>query len=578
MMATAREKNVKTRLYPPYVWLGTILFAGWIGAVSTDTALAQRGKRTYRQAQLQQSLPAVDVPSPAIEGDVVPLIDRVAPPTPSAGSGTRTFPETIQTDPLPMETQPVPEPIMETPMTVDSGTSGLFDAGSVIEGEPIPEGYPIEQPFCDDGCYGGEGPAPIYSTGTWFRRGRWYSDLEFMYLTRTDPRNVPIARSINLVANSLVPYTLEDLLKLHFAPGARLSFGRLLGRDVANRDHMLELEFIGAFNWDDSRVLRADGGAGSGELDTLLNLPELNSVAPSSVWSPFFDSDQQTFNWDMSYDQLSLNYRLATRPSRDQIAMQPDGQWVRHGAASRMPTFLAGFRYAQLNEGFYNTTIAQSPTIEQVTTPGDPADMVSTEVLETQDDATRGLYSVLTNNDMFGVHFGAESEEKYDEWSWGLRGRIGGLANFAQRRSRIDSRVRGQDDTLIDTEQVRSTDDDGNPLFIDADGMVTIDPMDGEVDNTPLFDTVETFQVDYDDVSLGGEFMNEDFVFVAEVGIFATFQLRPNLHLKTGYNLTYFDGLALATENLQFSNGFTDLNLNGSILLHGGTLGVEATW
>ena len=49
--------------------------------------------------------------------------------------------------------------------------------------------------------------------------------------------------------------------------------------------------------------------------------------------------------------------------------------------------------------------------------------------------------------------------------------------------------------------------------------------------------------------------------------------MRPNLHFKTGYNLTYFDGVALATENLQFSNGFTDINLNGSILLHGGTIG-----
>jgi len=48
--------------------------------------------------------------------------------------------------------------------------------------------------------------------------------------------------------------------------------------------------------------------------------------------------------------------------------------------------------------------------------------------------------------------------------------------------------------------------------------------------------------------------------------------------LRAGYDLMLLTGLTLSAENINAQNGFGDLNTDGVVLLHGGSVGFEATW
>jgi hypothetical protein len=495
--ATARENNVKMMQQMRFTWLSTTVLVCSIISITAPASYAQRGKRTFRRAQFEQAIPSVDVPSPANEGSLMPSINDVIPPS-LDGSSSRITPE------IPLHEQQYvdPQPVIEQ-----------YQEPSIQPyHDQVQEPYPIENYSGDQGFgYQDDGPAPVYSTGTWYRRGEWYFGSEVLFMTRTDPRDtIPIVDpdlSNNTTFDAL---SVEGLVTHNFHPGTRLTLGRFLGRDVAGRDHMLEFEFTGLFEWNDARTI--DSGANAGNVGVPSNPTGVQSlgifgfVVPELA--PFFNADSIRVDFDADFNQGVLNFKIASRPGRDQLAMQPDGRWVRHGAVSQMRTLFGGLRYASFNETF---------------------SMISNSEINGVSDGSRGLYSVLTNNDMFGLHIGGETVEKYDEWSWGLRGSVGGMANFAQRRSTARSTTR------------------------DAAGVATVN-------------------------ELSEDLQDEKFAFVADAGIFGTYQLRPNLHFKLGYNLSYFSGLGLAAENLGFNSGFAEFNINGSTLIHGGSVGFETTW
>ncbi len=533
---------MKTRLHQRFVGLGTTMLICSIITIVAQPTYGQRGKRTYRSAQFEQSMPSVDVPSPAYEGEAFPSVDDVIPPSLDESS-TRIVPEMMDPAPIPDPTMPDGQESFQEGITYD---------------QPVAESYPIDQQY-SDGL--DEGPAPIYSTGTWYRRGRWYSGFEVMFMARSDARNGPI------VNNGQQTFVLDALVTQNFQPGTRLTLGKFLGRDAAGRDHLLEGEFTGLFEWSDERTLDSQNPLGVGGISSS------NTVNTTPAFGAVDNADSQTFRYDTDYNQFALNYRLSSRPGRDQMAMQPDGRWVRLGSVSQMRTLIAGAKYMSFNDSFLNSAIRQDIAdgdVQTTFTDGETGDVTQTGPV-LADNAIRGSYDVLTNNDMFGLHIGGEAVEKYDEWSWGLRGTLGGLANFAQRRSSARSTVRNQD---TDTEVVQRTNDDGDPLFLDADGNVTTDPT----GNTPLEDTTVTTITDYSIASLFSEVNDEQLVFVADAGLFATYQLRPNLQFKASYNMTYISGLALAPENLLYVNDFEDINLHGSTFIHGGSVGFETTW
>jgi hypothetical protein len=73
----------------------------------------------------------------------------------------------------------------------------------------------------------------------------------------------------------------------------------------------------------------------------------------------------------------------------------------------------------------------------------------------------------------------------------------------------------------------------------------------------------------------------EKLAFIGEAGLFASYRVSDCLTVRAGYQVLYLSGVALAPEQIDFSADPTvpsDINVNGGILYHGGSLGVMFTW
>ena len=267
--------------------------------------------------------------------------------------------------------------------------------------------------------------APIESSGTWLRNGCWYTQQEFVMLTRSEPR------FISLAVDTFTGRVMTNTSAAHrFEPGTRLTLGRVLGRDQANREHALELTYFGLFDWSARSSLVSPT---SGTITSLLG--------DTDAASPFVTSDSQSYTYTADFNSFELNMLIRSRPRRDALVLRPDGHWVRHAPTGYLKTFLFGLRAASLNEQF---------------------------ILSTVDGANSGTYRVTTHNDMVGIQFGGELREQFPNWSWGIRGKLGALVNLADRMSRIDTVVGGMSSSSA--ESLDAT----NLVFL-ADGNVYAD-------------------------------------------------------------------------------------------------------
>jgi hypothetical protein len=70
--------------------------------------------------------------------------------------------------------------------------------------------------------------------------------------------------------------------------------------------------------------------------------------------------------------------------------------------------------------------------------------------------------------------------------------------------------------------------------------------------------------------------------FVGELGATLTYQLTRTWTARAGYNLLWLEGVALAPDQLDFTNvggiSGSRLNFNGSAFFHGASVGLEARW
>jgi hypothetical protein len=72
-----------------------------------------------------------------------------------------------------------------------------------------------------------------------------------------------------------------------------------------------------------------------------------------------------------------------------------------------------------------------------------------------------------------------------------------------------------------------------------------------------------------------------DVAFVGDVNLSGIYQVTEVWGLRAGYNVIWIDGVALAPEQLDFSNGPNSgkhLEEGGNVFLHGINIGVEARW
>ncbi len=136
-----------------------------------------------------------------------------------------------------------------------------------------------------------------------------------------------------------------------------------------------------------------------------------------------------------------------------------------------------------------------------------------------------GRYVVKTDNDLLGIQLGGGWTELYTDWQCGFRGRGGLLINFASRKSDLDY-------------------------------------IDGEI----VGDRYE-------------QKTKEHLTAMIQLGVHASYFLRPNVALKTSYDVLYLQGLALAPENMRLDDaGFPNIYAGGYGLYHGLSMGVEMTW
>ena len=447
--------------------------------------------------------------------------------------------------------------------------SGYPDAGLI---EPTPmsnemgEKYFTETGAANYDAFGQpqDAAAPIYSTGSWWWRGRWYTQMDVVVLDRDDHRDTPLLFGANGLQNT------RDLARHQYEPGTRLTLGRFLGRDAASRDHLVEFSFLGLFDWNDGRRLEDQADPGMGTITTAISADPLNDFNTA-----FVNSDAQSFFYQSDFNDFQFNYRLQTRPGKDVLALQPDGMWVRHAVSSQVRSVFAGLRVNSINEQI-DYRSEQFGQISRTDVLDGLDGTISQEDVVTADDATRGQYLVRTNNDMFGLHFGGELTEKHDSWSWGLKGRVGGLVNLISRRSLNTARLRDQ----VDGEpvEVQREDANGDPLFIE-NGMATTDATDANGDpNDPLIDTLTPITFQARDIAMGETVSDNRLTWVAEAGLFGKYQLRPNLAFRGGYDVMLYSNLALAPENLGLADGFRQINVGGTAVYHGGYAGFETTW
>ena len=444
---------------------------------------SQAISRSVDFAQHTETVPAVEVPAAEIEGMVE------IPDTPAE----------------------IPLPTAEPPVLEDAvGTA----VGDEIIADDVVDSY--DSAIAVTPSWGAAGPAPVYSTGSWFSAGRWYTQLDAVVLTKDNRSERRIAfdsSSPTTVAgpqNVQFEHTMTTRMEqFDYQLGARATIGRFLGRDAANRDHLWEFTYFGGFDWRaksniampsfiQTALRVSDDLPASGLIDQLVNQPPFPG---------FNNTDRQTYRYDSDLNSFELNYRIKTRPGRDRMALHPSGVWTRHESSSQIRSFLAGARAMSINEGFLN---------EALVAEGEDAFRLT------------GMYRVRTDNNMFGPQIGLEIIELHDRWHCGFRGYLGGLANFADRRSFLF--------TDIDTPQ-------GNEVTERSQKLT-----------------------------------ENQLTFFSQVGLYGALHLRPNLSVRAGYDFIYMSGLGIAIDNLFIGDNFNGFSTAGVALYHGLSIGVEQTW
>ncbi|MCO6043353.1 BBP7 family outer membrane beta-barrel protein [Aeoliella sp. ICT_H6.2] len=302
----------------------------------------------------------------------------ITPPAESAGPMEVVPPGMEDSTPL-----GVPEDLSSGPESVPMGEYGDYHA--------------LHQSNCDMwGCQ----PALTASSGTWLRRGWWYTEIEAVVLNRMWKRD-----DMTLGQDS---GSTRKLLLKRSDPGAagnvRLTLGRFLFRDVENRDHTIEFT--------------AFGGGESTQDDTLTSSTDGQTLfVPTGIsdFNPAFDgAESMVVDYDSRFNSFEVNYRVKERLRRDRMMLTPGGEWVRTTNEGLTKQFLFGLRYFDLVD-----TLDWSAT------------NISTFANED------GNYHVVTNNDMFGVQLGCSLLYERDRWNVELMGKGGPYINDVKAKSRF---------------------------------------------------------------------------------------------------------------------------------------------
>ena len=264
-----------------------------------------------------------------------------------------------------------------------------------------------------------EEPPLLLSTGSWLRRGCWYTQQEFVMWLKNPPREFAIAN------DQVNAFQVRDQITtasstFTFQPGARIVLGRNLGRDSRNRDQSIEFAFTGLFDWSTTYSLDAITQGSAGQAASLFSTLGGGGSIPEG-WSSL---DNITYTYEADFNSFELNLITRARPNRDQLVLRPDGSWARQASNSKLWTYEFGLRTILMNESFRYTGVGA------FNSDGDPV-------------AHSGDYTVRTHNGLFGLQGGATYDFQHENWEWGIRIKGGLFANFADRQSRVITNSQG---------------------------------------------------------------------------------------------------------------------------------------
>lgn len=355
---------------------------------------------------------------------------------------------------------------------------------------PVGEEFVLEQPVI--GC----------TTNNILRMGEWYAGVDGVFLLRADVNAIFLAQEIIRPIQNSRQSLAEAALVLNsppfrYEPGLRATVGHRIGEDLGGRYHALEGTFFGLFEWESQAELIANDQStfvGPGQLAQL--------VSPRNGLPGFENAQRQFFDYTSQFHSFEVNYRIRSEPARDRSALQADGAWIRHGGPAVQRSVLAGFRAIDMEEHF----------------------LFGSEVGNAARDG--GSYDLRLDNNLYGIQFGGEWMRMRPMWHAGIRGKIGGLINFADRVA------------LLQTRQNRS-------------------PLDTATNDS--------------DEQLG---------FVAELGFVAGYRIRPNMTARLAYDALYLQGVSVASGNIVplTITSFGPFNVEGDAVYHGISCGIEVMW
>jgi hypothetical protein len=391
--------------------------SGWIGLIMMTTLLAG-------------SVAAQDLPLPDPDGLELPYDSS----QPSEFDGVP-LPD-AETLPAPAAENDVPSRLVAPPQSMPNAT-GVGDesqdwgpemSAPSTDGSYPPEAYAGEY----DGGYGGPGPAyaswdgqpaPIESSGTWLNRGVWYTEVDGLILYRVWQRAPTFVGAAD--QNVIIPDSPPaDGLQLNtnrtlYIPsdhpggdaGVRGTLGRFLFRDDHNRDHTLEFTAWSAGNWVSDGRMASENPNG---LFVTFNLDGGNDLFDRSTF-------QRTI-YSSRLNSFELNYRMKKRLGRDQMVMDPNGNWRREASNGFNRNHLAGIRMVQVKETL-------DWTAEDIVVNG-----------------ANGRYLIDTSNDLIGLQGGEGLEYETGRWSCGVSAKMGLYWNDADSHQQLNLTASDADD------------------------------------------------------------------------------------------------------------------------------------
>jgi hypothetical protein len=350
----------------------------------------------------------------------------------------------------------------------------------------------------------GSHPYPASSGYSW-RDGCWYGDFDFVVWHRTEPRGgnfgVEVASNTSTGQNSLTGLGLNlQGNPLPLQAGARGTLGYFLDRDPDNRDHSLEITYLGFNNWegDDSLVARP---AQNGFTFALQPIPA------NQLFTGFSNAQQFISSYRSDLQSLELDYRVRNRPGRDQLQMGPDGFWSRHVTQGRTESIFVGLRGISEEEEYHVSSINSGIT------------------------GFGGNYQVNTKNHLLGFQVGGDCLDVHEGFYWGLKGDAGIYCNF-------------------------------------VDGFANVFGTDPSASPTPL--------------DVKNNATGQTAAFFGELTFMAGYDINEHLMIHAGWDLAQLGGLALAPENVSFTQKLlssTPTTRNdGQVFFNGLSVGLEAYW